>query len=567
MLLVLALGACTCTRNPDPPVNVVDAAPVLDAASALDASPLVNNLDPAVQKRISTSLKLLAQDPPSVEGFSSWLRILRDIPVSPERIAFIAEASQVLASWPDSMRFESISLKNPPKDTDVWSLVRHADILVDLYDKEWPPAANLDMFRHLTGINWGIFGPDVGKTAQFVEWMVTSLPWQNLEDLTFSADAVDFFDDACMRALVSGKSFPKLKKLSISRAELTNASAKLIATSPMFAQLEDLNLSDNHIGVEGVEFLASSENLKHLRSLSLSSNHVHLDGAKALANSTTLTSLKELYLGFDALGPEGMEVLASSTLFTNLHVLSVPYDYLGDRGVIALTKRKETMPLTHLELGYNEITDRGLLALAHSKVLPKNIELGLAFNPTGDGGEKAIQKVFPNATLARDPTDGVYTGEYTLMPPRGNRRMNLPDPRTKGLPTTVEFRRYMNVRFGFGVDVPSFFLPSRPPINGDGERFRWEHGARLIAAGIHSTLEEQFGYAINVEKGFSIREQKKTKTTFVVEAVSSERVVYTYAEEKGNRVVSVDFEYDRKLETYFRPLVARVATSLRLFDD
>jgi len=82
----------------------VDAAPVLDAASALDAS-----------KRIGSSLKLPAQDPPSVEGFSSWPRIWRDIPVSLERMAFIAGASQVPASWPDSMRFESISLKNPPR--------------------------------------------------------------------------------------------------------------------------------------------------------------------------------------------------------------------------------------------------------------------------------------------------------------------------------------------------------------------------------------------------------------------------------------------------------------------
>ncbi|MDI3286595.1 hypothetical protein [Polyangium sp. 15x6] len=511
------------------------------------------------------ALRILELATPSREAFADFYDTLRKCPRSATRTRILVDAGRILASWPDAMRFR-VADKNlePPEDLELWGLVRHLELHLFFRKGDSTPDFDKPHLTQLTGLQLSAFRLDDGGTGPVIASLAAAPSLAGLRELRIETSEIG--DDGA-RAIAASTTLRKLRVLEIVHDEITSAGARALFTSDNLRNVETLSLHDNRIGVDGAEALASSTTLAHLQSLDLSNNHIHAEGAAAIAASTSLRRLESLDLGFNFIGPEGALAIAASTNLPRLRVLVLSFNHAGDDGAISIATRKEPWPLTSLELAYNGITDRGAIALAHSNALPKALALGLLYNPTGDTGEQALGKARPTAILGRDPTaDGSYTGEYSFLPPRGAPRLRLPHVPARGLPRTVEFRRDLNVRFAFGVDHPTFMLPESRPANGDGRRFRWEDRATLTAAGGHllDTFDEQLARDSLADEGATVLVKQKSKDMHLLELSTPRRVTHRRSELRDGRIVTVDFAYDRSLDAYFRPIAARIMSSIRV---
>jgi hypothetical protein len=96
--------------------------------------------------------------------------------------------------------------------------------------------------------------------------------------------------------ILSRGCFPRLRRLAVQQTELTTASVRALANSPLLDQLTELELTYNQIGDEGAAVLAVSPRISRLRRLEISECGIGEEGARALAVSPYLKRLQWLNL-------------------------------------------------------------------------------------------------------------------------------------------------------------------------------------------------------------------------------------------------------------------------------
>lgn len=140
-----------------------------------------------------------------------------------------------------------------------------------------------------------------------------------------------------------------------------------------------------------------------------------------------------------------------------------------------------------------------------------------------------------------------------------------PGPPPSAFPASVGYRRYVNARFAFGVDVPTFLHEEEPPTNGDGQSFTFGDALTLRAWGMFAMQPLAAAFREDAARP-EVSYKAKQKDGYVVSGVTSpkdgSRVFYKRVLFAGDVMKVVELEYAPPLKAAMDPIVARVAGSL-----
>ncbi|HET6711028.1 hypothetical protein [Amycolatopsis sp.] len=193
-------------------------------------------------------------------------------------------------------------------------------------------------------------------------------------------------------------SFPRLRRLDLSRNQLTEAGARHLAAEVRFPALEHLDLSGwtsspyysrpavQPIGDDGVRAWAGSATAAGLKSLNLSATGLGTEGLLTLLRSARLERLTELNLSGNRLAGWPADVPLPPAVRT----VDLSDCGLDDDAIRALTSSGPMPALTAISLAYNTIGTAGARALAAWGALPGLWQLNLYDNVIGDDGLIAL---------------------------------------------------------------------------------------------------------------------------------------------------------------------------------
>ena len=156
-------------------------------------------------------------------------------------------------------------------------------------------------------------------------------------------------------------------------ADIGDAGARAIASSPYLTQLTSLVLTDTGIGAEGAKAIAESRRLATLTSLELlgfdctRSNHIGNGGARALAESPHMARLTRLRLPENGIGVDGAKAIAESVHLSGLTYLELSANPIGPEGARALAASPYLNRLTYLGLELSTSRDRSAGVRADAK--------------------------------------------------------------------------------------------------------------------------------------------------------------------------------------------------------
>jgi Ran GTPase-activating protein (RanGAP) involved in mRNA processing and transport len=501
---------------------------------------------------------------PSPEVFDAVVQAVRGEPCDGSRPSAIAQADRDLATWPDEARRVSVSSEpaTAKEDIVVWRLARHIEAEFTSLDDDcisrlqWPHFARLTSLDVSFDASGGQCSGDRGAAI-----IASSAALSGLHALRIGNSGLT---DKGAIAIAASRTLKSLTKLSLDENSIGDRGARAIGQSRALTHLTALDLRHNEIGEAGARAIAESASLTCLTALLLGRNFLGPEGARAIAASRSFGGLKVLDLSFNLVGPGGAQALFGSGPGSSLTELSLTYNLLGNDGARAIASVTNMPSLARLDLSYNEIGDESAELLGMSK-LPPDLKLDLTHNPIGEAAEEAIRAVRPTAEFDQDPSSaGINERGFVFASPLGEQsvRSGLPPP--PGFPRDVQYRRFVNVRFAFAVDFPTFLVPSDAPPNGDGRAFHWRRGATLLAFGswdegspIERVYRERLKEAGNTAGG-SLR-----GNSFAISSMKGSYIIRETRILKDGRWAIVIIQYDRTMRAYFAPIARRIQDSLR----
>jgi uncharacterized protein (TIGR02996 family) len=201
---------------------------------------------------------------------------------------------------------------------------------------------------------------------------------------------LDRGSQADVLALVEQPGYGRLTRLEIEiRDEITVATARAIAGSPLSAGLRYLALEHAGIGVGGAQALAKSRHLSRLRTLHFYNTPLGSSGVRSLANSKILGELRELCLCCSA-GGEAAKALAEAKGLRRLERLNLGSNGIGDARLRRLLKASWLGNIKEMILHSGAIRDGGAKALAECEALTGLRVLNLNSTQIGDEGAIAL---------------------------------------------------------------------------------------------------------------------------------------------------------------------------------
>jgi hypothetical protein len=163
-----------------------------------------------------------------------------------------------------------------------------------------------------------------------------------------------------------------------------------------------------------------------------------------------------------------------------------------------------------------------------------------------------LQSATPADSFAADPAAAGSAGP----PPAGL----CPSPGAPGCPT---YDRYVNHKYGFSVDVPSFFSKRPGDADGRGQPFEYGSRARLRAWAMIDnppmTVRQLYGDWTRRE---GITFKTLAANTWVVRGREGARLYYTRSILADGIITTVEISYDKDLAQVFEPILARTGASL-----
>jgi hypothetical protein len=144
--------------------------------------------------------------------------------------------------------------------------------------------------------------------------------------------------------------------------------------------------------------------------------------------------------------------------------------------------------------------------------------------------------------VAQQSTPSMTAGASAMSQPQGGHPRGYATP-PPVFPADIAYKLYVNPRFAFAVDYPTFFDLNPPPQNGDGQIFSKGDHVSMTASGMLTpgTADSDSAH----------------------ESARDGRVFYERAIVKDGIVATLILEYDEALKADMTPIVSHVSSSFR----
>lgn len=134
-------------------------------------------------------------------------------------------------------------------------------------------------------------------------------------------------------------------------------------------------------------------------------------------------------------------------------------------------------------------------------------------------------------------------------------------------PICPVYERYVNPKFAFSVDVPTFFVKKGADADGRGQPFAYGTKARARAWAMYNvpqmSLAQLFG---DWTRRGGITFQALAMNTWVVRGKEEGRNYYSRSILADGIIVSIEITYDPSLADVFEPILARMGPSLQVLE-
>jgi hypothetical protein len=141
-----------------------------------------------------------------------------------------------------------------------------------------------------------------------------------------------------------------------------------------------------------------------------------------------------------------------------------------------------------------------------------------------------------------------------------------PPAPTCASPGAVEcpvYDRYVNHKYGFSVDLPTFFVKKAGDADGRGQPFEYSSKARVRAWAMFDnppmTVQQLYG---DWTRRDGITFKTLAMNTWVVRGHDGGRLYYTRSILADGIISTIEISYDRDLADVFEPILARTGPSL-----
>jgi hypothetical protein len=133
-------------------------------------------------------------------------------------------------------------------------------------------------------------------------------------------------------------------------------------------------------------------------------------------------------------------------------------------------------------------------------------------------------------------------------------------PGTIACPT---YERYVNHKYGFSVDIPTFFVKKAGDADGRGQPFEYGSRARVRAWAMFDnppmTVQQLYG---DWTRRDGIMFKTLAVNTWIVRGRDGGRLYYTRSILADGMICTIEISYDRDLADVFEPILARTGASL-----
>jgi hypothetical protein len=154
---------------------------------------------------------------------------------------------------------------------------------------------------------------------------------------------------------------------------------------------------------------------------------------------------------------------------------------------------------------------------------------------------------------------GVASGDTTAQSPE-------PPTEACASPGTLEcptYTRYVNHKYGFSVDVPTFLAKKASEADGRGQPFELGSRVRLRAWAMFDnppmTVQQLYG---DWTRRDGVTFKTLVANTWVVRGHDGGRLYYSRSILSEGLITTVDVTYDRDLADVFEPILARIGPTL-----
>jgi hypothetical protein len=141
-----------------------------------------------------------------------------------------------------------------------------------------------------------------------------------------------------------------------------------------------------------------------------------------------------------------------------------------------------------------------------------------------------------------------------------------PDASTCPAPGALEcpvYERYVNHKYGFSVDLPTFFVKKTGDADGRGQPFEFGSRARVRAWAMFDnppmTVQQLYG---DWTRRDGITFKSLAANTWVVRGREGGRLYYSRSILADGIITTVEISYDKDLADTFEPILARTGASL-----
>lgn len=140
-----------------------------------------------------------------------------------------------------------------------------------------------------------------------------------------------------------------------------------------------------------------------------------------------------------------------------------------------------------------------------------------------------------------------------------NKNVDIEQQSENNYMTHTEFKRYQNVRFGYGISYPTFLTQKKESENGDGCVFSKDSTTYLIVYGIYNSLNESLNDKYYENKPTSATYSRLKSNWFVISDYTTDgRIFYTKTFLKNDIFITATFYYPNKDKELFAPIVDEI---------
>lgn len=134
---------------------------------------------------------------------------------------------------------------------------------------------------------------------------------------------------------------------------------------------------------------------------------------------------------------------------------------------------------------------------------------------------------------------------------------------TPGAVECPTYERYVNHKYGFSVDLPTFFVKKAGDADGRGQPFEYGSKARVRAWAMFDnppmTVQQLYG---DWTRRDGITFKTLAMNTWIVRGRDGQRFYYTRSILADGIISTLEIAYDRDLADLFEPILARSGASL-----